>query len=424
MAYFRSGRMRFRNILFSAFFSLLLANNLFAQVSSTSQLQGQEINAITTAVPLLLISPDSRAGAMGECGVATSPDINSMHWNCAKYAFADKKMGVSASYNPWLRQLVPDINLAYLAGYGKLDKNSAIGGSLRYFSLGNITFTDIVGNTTGNYKPNEFAVDVGYTRKLGERFSAAMALRYINSNLTGGVALSNGTGTHAGQAVAVDIAGYYTNNEIKISGKKSEISGGINISNIGNKVSYTDNSSPDSKNFLPMNLKLGSCLKVNLDDYNTFAFTADINKLLVPTPPVYKKDNSGNTVTDANGDKVIESGKDPYRSIASGLFGSFSDAPGGFKEEMREVILQTGVEYWYDKLFAVRAGYFHEHQTKGGRQFFTMGLGVKYNVFGFDFAYLVPTVRRNNPLQNTLRFSLSFDFDAFNKQNKDSNSEN
>ena len=173
-----------------------------------------------------------------------------------------------------------------------------------------------------------------------------------------------------------------------------------------------------------MNLKLGSCLKLNLDEFNSFAFSLDFNKLLVPTPPIYEKDKNGNTVTDANGDKVIAAGKDPYRGVAAGVIGSFNDAPGGFKEEMREVIVQTGVEYWYDKLFAVRAGYFHESQTKGGRQFFTMGLGVKYNVFGFDFAYLIPTVRRNNPLQNTLRFSLSFDFDAFNKQNKDSNSEN
>jgi hypothetical protein len=400
----------------------VVANSSFAQIT-TGQLKGSDINAITTAVPLLLISPDSRAGAMGECGAATSPDINSMHWNASKYAFMDKKLGFSASYSPWLRQLVPDISLAYLAGYGKLDKNSAIGGSLRYFSLGNITFTDIVGNTTGNFKPNEFAIDVGYTRKLGERFSAAMALRYINSNLTGGVNV-NGSNTHAGQAAAVDISGYYTNDDIKVGGKKSTASFGFNISNIGNKMSYTDNASPDAKNFLPMNMKLGGCLKINPDEFNSFAFTADINKLLVPTPPIYKRDNTGQIVTDANGEKEIEAGKDPHRSVASGLFGSFTDAPGGFKEEMREFILQAGVEYWYDKLFAVRAGYFHEDKTKGGRQFFTMGVGVKYNVFGFDFAYLIPTARKNNPLQNTLRFSLSFDFDAFNKQNKESGGDN
>jgi hypothetical protein len=409
--------MKSKKVVLSLLIGVVAKNISFAQIK-TGQLGGSDINAITTAVPLLLISPDSRAGAMGECGAATSPDINSMHWNASKYAFMDKKMGFAASYSPWLRQLVPDISLAYLAGYGKIDKNSAIGGSLRYFSLGNITFTDVVGNTTGNFKPNEFAIDVAYTRKLGEKFSAGMALRYINSNLTGGVNVGN-TATHAGQAVAVDISGFYTDDEIKISGKKAVVSGGFNISNMGNKMSYTDNASPDSKNFLPMNMKLGGCLKINADEFNSFAFTADVNKLLVPTPPVYKLDASGAYIKNADGEKEIEAGKDPHRGIAEGLFGSFSDAPGGAKEELREIILQAGVEYWYDKLFAVRAGYFHENKTKGGRQFFTMGIGVKYNVFGFDFAYLIPTVPRNNPLQNTLRFSLSFDFDAFNKQNKD-----
>lgn len=412
-----------KNIIAAVISFVFVFNSFIYGQISTGQLSGSDpINAITTSVPFLLISPDSRAGSMGECGVATSPDINSMHWNASKYSFMEKKMGVSASYSPWLRQLVPDISLAYLAGYGKLDKNSAIGGSLRYFSLGNITFTDIGGNTTGNFKPNEFAVDVAYTRKLGEKFSAGMALRYINSNLTGGVSVGN-TATHAGQAVAVDVSGYYTDDDIKLSGKKSVLSFGFNLSNIGNKMSYTDNSAPESKNFLPMNMRLGSSLKLNADDYNSFTFTADINKLLVPTPPVYKRDSNGNILLDGNGEKEIESGKDPYRSVASGFFGSFADAPGGFKEELREIILQTGVEYWYDNLFAVRAGYFHEHKTKGGRQFFTMGLGVKYNVFGFDFAYLIPTVPRNNPLQNTLRFSLSFDFDAFNKQNKEGSGE-
>lgn len=402
---------------------VLFYNTTHAQIS-TSQLNGSEINAITTAVPLLLISPDSRAGAMGECGVATSPDINSMHWNASKYAFIDKKMGVSVSYTPWLRKLVPDISLAYLSGYTKVDKNSAIGASLRYFSLGTINFTDATGNPNGNYKPNEFAVDVAYSRKLAENFSIAMALRYINSNLTGGIPLSNGTATKAGQAVAVDVSGYYSKKGIKVSDYKSELTAGFNISNIGNKLSYTDNAAPEARNFLPMNLKLGSALKMNLDDANTFAITADLNKLLVPTPPRYKYDSNGNILKDGNGERIIEAGKDPYRSVSSGIIGSFNDAPDGFKEELREVILQTGIEYWYDNLMALRAGYFHEHKTKGGRQFFTLGLGIKYNVFTLDFAYLIPTVPRNNPLQNTLRFSLSFDFDAFNKQNNESANSN
>lgn len=422
MARFTNRMMNSKKILAILVSFFLILNSGKAQINTT-QLSGSQINAITTAVPLLLISPDSRAGAMGECGVATSPDINSMHWNAAKYAFIDKKAGVAASYSPWLRKLVPDINLSYLAGYGKIDKNSAIAGSLRYFSLGTINFTDITGNPTGNYKPNEFAIDVAYTRKLGEKFSVAMALRYINSNLTGGLPLQNGTATKAGQAVAVDVSGYYTNKDIKISDNKSELSVGFNISNIGNKMSYTDNAAPEAKNFLPMNLKLGSALKINLDDANTVAFTADINKLLVPTPPVYEYDSNGNYVLDGNGERVIVAGKDPYRSVSSGLLGSFNDAPGGIKEEMREVILQAGAEYWYDRLLAFRGGYFYENKTKGGRQFFTLGMGVKYKVFGIDFAYLIPTTRRNNPLQNTLRFSLSFDFDAFNSQNKEPASE-
>jgi len=246
-----------------------------------------------------------------------------------------------------------------------------------------------------------------------------MFFRSLHSNLTGGLPLQNGTATKAGQAVAVDISGFYSNKDIKVSGNKSELTAGFNISNIGNKLSYTDNAAPEARNFLPMNLKLGSGLKINLDDANTVAFTADFNKLLVPTPPRYEYDASGNIVKDGNGERVIAAGKDPYRSVASGVFGSFNDAPDGAKEELREIIMQVGAEYWYDKLLALRAGYFHENKTKGGRQFFTLGLGVKYNVFGLDFAYLIPTVPRNNPLQNTLRFSLSFDFDAFNKQNKE-----
>ncbi len=384
------------------------ALSLFALVGnsqiSTNQLNGG-INTITTAVPFLLIAPDSRAGGMGECGVATSADANSFHWNTSKLAFADKKVGIAVSYSPWLRQLVPDINLAYLSGYTKLDKRSSVGGSLRYFSLGNITFTDIVGNTIGNYRPNEFALDLGYARQLGDKFSGGMAMRYIYSNLTSGIPLSNGASTHAGKAFAVDLSMMYHDTKMKISDKKTEFNIGLNLSNIGTKISYTDNGSADAKDFIPINMKLGSYLRIDLDDANSFAVAVDINKLMVPTPPTY----------DVNGN--IIAGKDPNRSIASGMFGSFNDAPGGGKEELKEIIYQIGLEYWYNKQFAVRAGYFNEDRTKGNRKFFTLGAGVKYNVFGLDFAYLIPIVQRN-PLQNTLRFTLSFDFDAFKKQNE------
>ena len=274
-----------------------------------------------------------------------------------------------------------------------------------------------MGNTIGNYRPNEFALDAAYSRKLGENFSAAMAVRFIHSNLTNGVTLANGSSTHAGNAAAVDISAFYTNKKIELSGNKSELSFGLNISNIGQKISYTNNASTKSKDFIPINMKLGSSLKINLDDYNTFTIVADLNKLLVPTPPVYLIDAAGKNVLDKNGDKVIDKGKDPHRSVPEGILGSFSDAPGGAKEELKEIIYQVGMEYWYDKQFAVRVGYFHEDRTKGNRQFFTLGAGVKYNVFGLDFAYLIPTQQRN-PLQNTLRFTLTFDFDAFSKQNE------
>lgn len=405
--------------IFFLLFSFLFSAG-YAQVNSSVSLSGSgnKINTITTAVPFLLISPDSRAGGMGECGVASTPDVNSMHWNAAKYAFADKKVGVGVSYTPWLRQLVPDINLAYLAGYGKLDKNSALAGSLRYFSLGSITFTDNVGTTIGTYRPNEFALDAAYSRKLSEKFSGAMAVRFIYSNLTSGVTLSNGSTTHAGKTGAVDISMFYNDKKVEINDKKAELSFGLNISNIGAKISYTDNASQRSKDFIPINMKLGSSLKINMDEVNSFAIMVDLNKLLVPTPPQYLIDNNGNPVYDVSGNPVILKGKDPHRSVPQGMIGSFSDAPGGAQEELKEIIIQTGVEYWYDKQFAVRFGYFHEDKLKGNRQFFTLGAGVRYNVFGLDFAYLIPTQQRN-PLQNTLRFSLTFDFDAFNKQNDD-----
>ena len=392
----------------------------YSQVT-TQQLTGG-INPITTSVPFLLIAPDSRQGGMGEVGAATPADVNSIHWNGSKLAFAEKNMGFGISYTPWLRQLVPDISLSYVSGYGKLGKMGAIGGSLRYFSLGNITFTDITGNTTGQFKPNEFAIDLAYSQKLSQTFAAGLAIRYINSNLTGGVTLTNGQPTKAGQSVAVDVSmTYKTKKGWELGGKKATGTIGLAITNIGSKISYTT-----VKNFIPINLRLGGGLKFDIDDYNSFGIYADVNKLLVPTPPVYKKmktingtDSSAVEIDQATGSPVIESGKDPNRSVAAGMFGSFSDAQGGASEEFRELNFAAGFEYWYAKQFAVRAGYFYEDKTKGGRQFFNIGLGVRYSVFGLDMAYLIPTTLRN-PLQNTLRFTLTFDFDAFKSQNKES----
>ncbi len=388
---------------------LTAVSGVFAQSSNINYNKGG-INTVTTAVPFLLITPDSRGGAMGDCGVAGSPDANSMHWNPAKYAMADRDFGLSMSYTPWLRQLVPDISLSYLAGYKRLNKLSTVAGSLRYFTLGSIQFTDINGGNIGTYKPAEIAVDAGYSQKLGPNFSAGLAMRYIYSNLTNSIPLPNGTSTHPGTSFAVDVAMYYLNKKIEIEGRKAEVSGGLNISNVGAKISYTDNATAQSKDFIPIQMRLGGGLKMHLDETNTVTFLVDLTKLLVPTPPVYAIDPAtGQKIQDADGNFVIESGKDPYRSITSGMLGSFNDAPGGAKEELKEINEGVGMEYWYDNLVSFRMGYFREDKTKGNRQYLTFGLGIKYSVFAIDMAYLVPLTQRN-PLQNTLRFTLGFDF--------------
>lgn len=355
-------------------------------------------NVVSTAVPFLTIAPDSRAGAMGDAGVATSPDMNSQHWNPAKYAFISSDIGVALSYSPWLSKLVDDINLAYLAGHKRIDDQQVVSASLRYFSLGSIVFRDAYGTETGLQNPNEFAFDVAYTRLLSEQFSGSVALRYIRSDLTGGQEV-NGVETHAGSSFAADIAFYYRN-EMSHNRRKSVLSAGVDISNIGSKISYTEG---ETKDFIPTNMRLGVGYEIEMDDYNSFTFAVDLNKLLVPTPAV-------ETYTDENGAIVINSGFSNDKSVIGGIFSSFSDAPGGMKEELQEINVSLGVEYWYQKQFALRVGYFHENENKGNRKYFTAGAGFKLNVFTLDFSYLLPT-QTNNPLENTLRFSLAFDFD-------------
>lgn len=386
----------------AALLSLAMLPGMTKAQVDQSNLLGQ-INTITTAVPFLIISPDARAGGMGDVGVSSSPDANAIHWNPSKLAFVDKKMGFSISYTPWLRKLVPDINLAYVSFYNKLKGDQTIGASLRYFSLGNITFTDNTGAELGQFNPAEFAFDIAYARKLSENFSGGIALRYINSNLTGGFQVENNA-TKAGNSVAADISAYYQT-EMEVSKKDAIFAVGVNISNIGTKISYTETG---VKDFIPINLRLGPSLTLKLNEYNDLAFMIDFNKLLVPTPPIYNPDSV------INGEQQILFGKNPDVSVASGIFNSFSDAPDGGKEELREINIAAGLEYWYDKQFAFRAGYFYEHETKGNRKYFTLGAGLKYNVFGLDFAYLIPTDQRN-PLENTLRFSLVFDFDNLKK---------
>ncbi len=370
---------------------------------NTDQLSGK-INTVTTAVPFLTIAPDSRSGGMGDVGVALSTDANSMHWNPAKYAFAPNDMGLSISYTPWLRKLIPDINLAYLSGYKRIDKQQVIGLSLLYFSLGDITFTDVVGNTTQQFNPNEFSVDAAYARSFSDRLSGSLAFRFIYSNLTGGYYVG-GIESHPGMAYAADVSMYYRNNELRLKDYDATWAFGVNISNIGSKISYTQNS---DKDFIPINLRLGTAYTIDFDQYNSLTAAVDVNKLLVPSPPLYYADS-----VDANNDPVIQAGYDPNVSVAVGMFHSFYDAPGGFAEELREITYAAGLEYWYAKQFAIRGGFFYEDGTKGNRKFFTVGIGLRLNVFGLDFAYLVP-IYQNNPLANTLRFSLLFDFAGLN----------
>tara|TARA_B100000902_G_scaffold42234_2_gene49963 strand:- start:18626 stop:19810 length:1185 start_codon:yes stop_codon:yes gene_type:complete len=385
-----------RNI-FLIVFTLIFVNQLFAQSTVGDNIDAPlELNTITTAVPFLLIGPDSRSGGMGDVGVASSPDVNSMHWNPAKYAFIEDDMGFSINYVPWLRSLVPDISLSYLSGYLKRNDKETIGLSLRYFSLGDITFTDINSNVIGQYKPNELAISTAYARKLSDNYSLAISIRYIYSDLTGGQTLTGGLGTHAGQAIAADISSYF-NKDIRISKQDFDLAIGLNISNLGNKISYTETAVRD---FIPINMRFGTSIGTKFDEYNSMSLNFDINKLLVPTPPSY------------NDNGLIDGGMDPDVSVVNGVFQSFWDAPGGVKEEFRELNYSVGLEYWYARQFAVRTGYFYEHPTKGDRQYFTMGAGVKYSVFELDFSYLIDassSINGSNPLANTLRFTLIFD---------------
>lgn len=384
------------------FLLVLLSNAVSAQKEIDKQLKSIGLNPITTSVPFLLIAPDSRGGAMGDAGVATSPDATSMHWNASKLAFIEKKSGIAVAYTPWLRTLVPDISLAYLSGFYRISKKGTIGSSLRYFSLGKIDFTDATGQSLGTRTPNELAYDIGYAHQLSKKFSGAFSLRYIFSNLTGGIDPQ----AKAASTVAADLSGYYKNN-IKISDKKGEFSVGLNISNLGGKVKYTDSG---KRNFIPMNMKLGTALKIDIDEYNSIAFAFDLNKLLVPTLPTYLQSTKGGDSLNSEGTKIIEAGMDPNVAVAQAVFQSFRDAPGGFREELQEINLSGGIEYWYAKQFALRTGYFYEAPNKGARRYFTIGAGLKYNIFNLDFSYLI-SATRNNPLDNTLRFTLSFNFD-------------
>lgn len=392
----------------SRFFLLLIAPVLYqgftfriaAQDITPYELGGQ-LNVVHVAVPFLTVAPDSRAAAMGDAGIATRPDIYSMHWNPAKFAFIENDFGAAFSYTPWLRNIIDDINLAYLSGYKRIDNYQVLAASLTYFSLGEIIFTNMAGDYDGQHTPNEFAIDVGYSRLFSPNFSGGLAFRYIRSDLTGGQFVQ-GVASKAAQAFAADVSIFY-NNDIRISNLPGNLAVGMNISNIGNKITYSDD---QNAQFIPINLGIGGSLRLDIDPYNSLSLALDLNKLLVPTPPVYELD-----MEDDEGNPVIRAGRNPNVSVPMGMLQSFYDAPGGFREELREIFYSFGMEYWYLNQFAIRGGYYHEHETKGNRKYFTTGIGLKLNVFTLDIAYLIP-VYRTNPLANTLRFSLAFDFDA------------
>jgi hypothetical protein len=349
--------------------------------------QANRINVVTTAVPFLRISPDARAGGMGDVGIATSADANSAFWNVGKAAFAPNKGGLSVTYTPWFKDLgLNDVYMATLGGYVKLDDKAAITGSLRYFSLGNIQFTDNLGNDLQSFRPREFAIDAGYSRKLTDKMSVGVSLKYIYSNLANGTV--NGTSYKAGSSVAGDIGLFHSG--------PTGWNWGVTLNNLGSKIAYTSDAT--KKDFIPANLGLGASYTKKYDDVNKLTFGLDIHKLLVPTPPA---------VGDSAG--LVDYRK---KGVVGSWFSSLGDAPDGFKEEMREFQVSVGAEYTYNDQFSFRAGYFFEDKTKGNRKYFTLGAGVKYNMFGLNFSYLLPSgsgVNRN-PLSNTMRFSLVFDF--------------
>lgn len=376
--------------------TLLVA--IFLTLPAAADEKRDMFNPIKTSVTSQAIAPDARAAGMGDVGAATDPDVVSQYWNPAKYPFTISRAGVSLNYTPWLRKLVGDMDLAYLAGYYRIGDYSAVSASLRYFSLGEVFVS--TGETADNsmtINPYEMSADVAYSLMLSEKFSIAAAVRWIYSDLTYNVSDDSSPGS----AFAVDLAAYYQN-YLNIGSRECQLGLGLNISNIGSKISFGGDNNSE---FIPTNLRLGASLMVPIDEYNRFSISADANKLLVPT---YPKQNEGETTNDYQ-ERVQ---KDYYDvSSISGIFKSFGDAPGGFKEELQEIQWSVGAEYVYNDKFSVRAGYHHESENKGNRKYFTVGAGFRMNVFSLDAGYVIATAK-SNPLDQTLRFTLSFDMDG------------
>ncbi len=345
-------------------------------------------NTIVSSLPFLRIIPDARGASLGDAGIAISPDAASIHFNAAKIAMSEKDFEISTTYTPWLKNLgLNDIYLAYISGYNKFSNIQGIGYSIRFFSLGEIAYTNEQGRAAGFGNPSEFEIAAAYSRKLSNNLSAALTGKFIYSNLAEGQTV-DGISIYAATAFAADLSLFYKT-KFDLGGYKSTLNTGMSVSNIGSPVSYSKGT---DKDFLPQNLGIGVALEMAFDDYNTMTITTDFNKLLLPTPII-------------ENDSVVRYEGSPI----SAMFESFSDAQGGFTEEMREITFSIGLEYWYDKQFAVRAGYFYEHPLKGDRQFLTLGFGLNYNVYGMGISYLVPTNNTRNPLDGTLRFTFSLD---------------
>ena len=391
-----------------------LSFGLWAQGANQNSLQ---LNTITTALPFMAITPDSRAGGMGEAGTALSPSATSVYWNTSGLSFAKSNSELSLSYTPWLRQLTNDMHLSYLSGYFRINKKHAIAGALRYFSLGEITFTDASGNVLRNDKPSEFEITGGYAFKLSDKFSAGINGKFAYSNLTGGLTVA-GVMTKPGMVGAADLSFTYFNDRVKIGKTAGTYTFATTINNIGNKVAYSVLAKRD---FIPMNLKIGNAFQAKYDNYNTVTYSIDIQRLLVPTPAIYEN---------VNGQVVMLSGKSNDVGVINGMLQSFYDAPGvlakdangdyiqnadgsyqvvkgsRFKEELTEINIAGGIEWWYNETFAIRSGVFYENKNKGNRQYLNLGASLKYNMFGIDFSYLASLNGRQNPLANTLRFTL------------------
>lgn len=378
--------------------SILSALTLTCLCAEAQDDKLQQFNPVEHAVISQTIAPDARAAGMGDVGAATDPDVTSQFWNPAKYPFCISRAGVSLNYTPWLRQLVSDIDLAYVTGYYRIGDYSAVSGSIRYFSLGEV-FTDVGSDGEGgmSVKPYEMSMDVAYSLMLSEKFSIAAAIRWIYSDLR----YDYSEDSSPASAFAADLAMYY-NNYLNIGSRECQLGLGMNISNIGSKITYFGD---DRSQFIPANLRIGAALMVPIDEYNRFTIAADANKLLVPTVP---KQMEGESASDYQ-DRVIREYSD-VGSI-SGIFKSFGDAPGGFKEELEEIQWSVGAEYVYHDQFSLRAGYHHESESKGNRKYFTLGGGFRMNVFSLDVGYVISTAQ-SNPLDQTLRFSLAFDMDG------------